>query len=159
MVAISPATAPFLLLVSPHPSPDNGSGSHGKPATAFLDSEAPGCHSWQLNRVPESEWTWTRGTVTDRQAQINREERRVRNDWQRLGTNLCFRFISSQMHILYSPAVGSHWGTVALPPPFLWPWYPGTKCPLWARKLFGSRPQEPSSRAFPPWCCACSALE
>lgn len=45
----------------------------------------------------------------------------------------------------------------APPPPFLWPWSPETKCPLWVRKPSWSPPLEPSSMAFPPWCCACSA--
>lgn len=34
-----------------------------------------------------------------------------------------------------------------------------TKCRLWAHKPSGSPPQEPSSKAFLPWCCVCFALE
>ena len=54
-------------------------------------------------------------------------------------------------------ARGFHSGRGALLPPSLWPWCPGTRCPPWAHRPSGSPPRGPSSRACPPWCCACSA--
>lgn len=53
----------------------------------------------------------------------------------------------------------SHSGKAVLPPPFLWPWSLETKYPLLGHKLFESPPLAPSSTAFLPLCCACSAPE
>lgn len=56
-----------------------------------------------------------------------------------------------------SPWGGFHSGTAAPPPPSLWPWCLETRCPLWDRRLYGSRPPEPSSTESRPWCCVYSA--
>lgn len=55
--SLLPAAVLCLTLVSPRPSPNNGTGRLGKQAIASLDSEAQGSHSWQLNTAPTTSIT------------------------------------------------------------------------------------------------------
>lgn len=79
--------------------------------------------------------------------------------WCRVSLHLTMKKQQPPFPGLYLPWVDSRSDKVALPPPFLSPWFPETRCPLLVRMPFGSPPPVPSSMVFPPSCCACSAPE